>query len=165
MKSQICKNKEKLWEHIEACSHKPIDLDNARRLSEYMGAYNAMCMICGEEESVSHVAHTHEEYEEKPLTYHQIVSWVNSMENADGTHGGHWPMEQTEQVRKQKNIDCDPLMFYAAMNMMYSDYCKVAEKAGVSSVDFYVYMAKAFLDDKDAKPHKLARYYHHIAEK
>ena len=46
------------------------------------------------------------------------------------------------------------------MNMMYSDYCRVAEKVGASSLDFYAYMAKAFLDDRDAAPNKLARYYH-----
>lgn len=50
MRSQICKNKEKLWEYIEAYSNKPIDLDNAKRLSEYMGAYNALCMICGDDD-------------------------------------------------------------------------------------------------------------------
>lgn len=74
-------------------------------------------------------------------------------------------MEQTEAVRKQRGIECDPFMFYAAMNMMYSDYCKAAEKTGATSVDFYAYMAKAFLDDKDAAPNKLARYYHCIVKK
>lgn len=99
------------------------------------------------------------------LTKAQAAAWVAEMENADGTHGGHWSMEQTEAVRKQRGIECDPFMFYAAMNMMYSDYCKAAEKTGATSVDFYAYMAKAFLDDKDAAPNKLARYYHCIVKK
>ena len=43
--------------------------------------------------------------------------------------------------------------------MMYSDYCKVAEKVGASSMDFYAYMAKAFLDDKDAADNKYGRYW------
>lgn len=103
--------------------------------------------------------------EDCPLTKAQISSWVGAMENADGTHGGHWAMEQTEQFRKQRNIDCNPVMFYAAINMMYSDYCKAAEKMGINSVDFYAYMAKAFLDDKDASPNKLARYYQYIVGK
>ena len=50
-------------------------------------------------------------------------------------------------------------MFYVALNMMYSDYCKVAEKVGASSLDFYAYMAKAFLDDKDAAEGKIIRYF------
>ncbi|MBD5162251.1 MAG: hypothetical protein HDT14_09630, partial [Oscillibacter sp.] len=95
----------------------------------------------------------------------QVMRWVADMENADGTHGGHWKMEQTEQVREKHSIDCDPVMFYAAMNMMYSDYCKAIEKANAGSVELYACMAKAFLDDKDAMPHKLERYYHYIAEK
>lgn len=99
------------------------------------------------------------------LTKEQAAAWVSAMENADGTHGGHWSMEQTEAVRKKTGIECDPFVFYAAMNMMYSDYCKAAEKTGVAGADFYAYMAKAFLDDKDAAPNKLARYYHCVVEK
>ena len=119
------------------------------------------------EEDADAVSYTaeHDDWGEKPLTKDQVMRWVASMENADGTHGGKWTLEQTEQARKQRGIECDPLMFYAAMNMMYSDYCKVGEKVNAGSVDLYAYMAKAFLDDKDAKPNKLARYYHDIAEK
>lgn len=100
-----------------------------------------------------------------PLTKTEAVAWVGEMENADGTRGGHWTMEQTEQVRTQKNIGCDPVLFYAAMNMMYSDYCEVAKKFSAPVADFCACMAKAFLDDKDAAPHKLARYYRYVAGK
>ena len=105
----------------------------------------------------------HDDGCEKPLTKEQAMCWVASMENADGTHGGHWTMEQTEQVRKQKSLTCDPVTFYAAMNMMYSDYCKVAEKFNAAGPEFFACMAKAFLEDKDAMPNKLSRYYHGIA--
>lgn len=97
-----------------------------------------------------------------PLTRGQAMEWVAEMENADGTRGGHWSMEETEVIRMQRGIDCDSVMFFAAMNMMYSDYCRAAEKTGAASIDFYAYMAKAFLDDKDAAPNKLARYYCYI---
>lgn len=100
-----------------------------------------------------------------PLTKTEAVAWVGEMENADGTRGGHWTMEQTDQVRAQKNIGCDPVLFYAAMNMMYSDYCEVAKKFNAPAADFCACMAKAFLDDKDAAPHKLARYYRYVAGK
>ena len=99
------------------------------------------------------------------LTKDQAAAWVAEMENADGTRGGHWSMEQTEAVRKQRGIECDPVMFYAAMNMMYSDYCKAVEKASACSLDLYAYMAKAFLDDEDAAPDKLERYYYFVAVK
>lgn len=48
--------------------------------------------------------------------------------------------------------------------MMYSDCAKAANRHGVGGdVDFYVDMAQAFLDDKDAPRDKLARYYKFIA--
>ena len=100
-----------------------------------------------------------------PLTQETALEWISRMKNEDGTTGPHWTMEQTEQARKQRGIDCDPLEFFVTMNMMYSDYCKAAEKANASSMDFYAYMSKAFLDDKDAQPDKLERYYHCIAKK
>lgn len=90
--------------------------------------------------------------------------WTRHMENADGTKGPHWSMDQTKQVAAQKNVSENPLEFWVAMNMMYSDYCAMAKKHNVNTVDFYVDMAKAFLDDKDAKPDKLGRYYHAVVE-
>ena len=86
------------------------------------------------------------------------------MENADGTKGPHWSMDHTKQVAAQKNVSENPLEFWVAMNMMYSDYCAMAKKHNVNTVDFYVDMAKAFLDDKDAKPDKLGRYYYSIVK-
>lgn len=99
-----------------------------------------------------------------PMTRETAMEWTRHMENADGSQGPHWPMEKTEEARNQRGIQCDPLEFYVAMNMMYSDYVKVAEKVNCSSMDFYAYMAKAFLDDKDAQPDKLARYYRYVVE-
>lgn len=59
----------------------------------------------------------------------------------------------------------DPLKFWLALNLMYSDYSKVAKKHNVGgSIDFYVDMAKAFLDDKDAGPDKLAKYYRFVVK-
>ena len=93
------------------------------------------------------------------------MEWVKNMRNADGTTGPHWPMDKTEEARLQRGIDCDSQAFWVAMNMVYSDYVKVAEKVNASSMDFYAWMAKAFLDDKDAHYkglEKLAQYYRHV---
>ncbi len=92
--------------------------------------------------------------------------WVSHMENEDGTHGAHWTMDQVKNVMAQRKIDCDPIEFYAAMNMMYSDYYKVAKKHGVgNSLDFYVDMAKAFIEDKDAAPDKVYSYYEYVSSR
>lgn len=100
-----------------------------------------------------------------PMTRETAMEWTREMQNADGSRGPHWTMEKTEEARNQRGIQCDPVKFYVAMNMMYSDYVKAAEKVNCSSMDFYAYMAKAFLDDKDAQPDKLERYYRYIVER
>lgn len=51
------------------------------------------------------------------------------------------------------------------MNAMYSDYAAVAKKFGVTSPEFYACMAKAWMEDKDAKEDKTALYYRYIVEK
>lgn len=82
------------------------------------------------------------------------------MENEDGTRGPHWTMEQVEKLMLQRGVDCDPVQFWVAMNMMYSDYCKIFQRYSVGDkIDFYADMAKAFSDGKDAVPDKLARYF------
>lgn len=90
--------------------------------------------------------------------------WVRSMYSDSGHHGEKWTYEQTKQVMNQKDIHCDPAEFYAAMNAMYNDYSELAKKFGVNTVDFYAEMAKAFLEDPDAAPDKLERYYRYVVE-
>lgn len=99
-----------------------------------------------------------------PLTKQRAEEWAEQMENVDGTHGPHWTMDQVKQVMAQKKIDCDPVAFFLALNAIYSDYAKVAKEAGVSNMDFYVKMAKAFLDDPDGPgpEEKIAKYYEYV---
>ena len=49
-------------------------------------------------------------------------------------------------------------------SVLISDYCTAIRKAGANTIEFYVDLTKAFLEDEDAKPGKLARYYKYIAE-
>ena len=91
--------------------------------------------------------------------------WVSRMENEDGTRGPHWTMDQTTKVMEQRGIKEDPAKFYAALNMMYSDYCEVAKKINANNMDFFAEMAKAFLKDKDVgAPDKLAAYYEYVVK-
>ncbi len=64
----------------------------------------------------------------------------------------------------QKDIDCDPIEFWIAMNMMYSDYYLVAKKFNMNTPDFYAEMAKAFLDDKDVQDNKLMNYFSYVVK-
>ena len=101
----------------------------------------------------------------RPFDREMAQEWGQRMQNADGTTGPHWTMEQTEAARAQHGVSCDPLAFWVAMNMIYSDYAKAAEKVNANKMEFYVCMAKAFLEDKDARNQggeKLARYYEYV---
>ena len=99
------------------------------------------------------------------MTRQMAEEWVGKMENADETHGPHWSMEQVKQVMAQHKVECDPIEFFVAINMMYSDYCAVLRKHGIGNkIDIYVDMAKAFLDDKDARPDKLMAYYEYVVK-
>ena len=99
------------------------------------------------------------------LTLEEAKKWTAKMQNADGTKGCHWTLEQTQDVAKQRNITCDPNDFWAVMNMMYSDYCQVAKRQSVDTPGFYADMAKAFLEDADAADGKAYLYWDCIADK
>lgn len=154
---QVKENKEDLFEMMARVASEPITPCTLRNLNTMWGAYSAMCLV-GEENIVNHEKHKHS------MTEQEAKSWVSRMKNADGSVGAHWPMDKTEQVRTQRGFNCNPVTFWVAMNMMYSDYCEVAKKNNASTVEFFADMAKAFLVDVDAKPDKLARYYECVAE-
>lgn len=108
--------------------------------------------------------HGHDGYDNQPIDKQTATAWVKKMHNSDGSTGEHWTYEQTSQLMRQKNIDCEPAEFYAAMNMLWSDYGRVAQRVGQDNADFWAEMAKAFLMDKDAKPNKVSLYYECIAK-
>lgn len=94
-----------------------------------------------------------------PVDEHTARMWVQKMDC-----GEHFKVEQTDQQRQAICPDCNRWEFYTAMNAMYSDHCETAKKLNVDRPDYYAHMAKDFLKDKDAKPHKLRRYMEHIAK-
>lgn len=105
------------------------------------------------------------------FTREDIENWKRDMINDDGTRGEHFTKEQVEQAARQLGIKMDEVggekVFCLAMNMVYSDYCGVAQKFGVDRPDFYAELAKAFLKDKDfhGEPEeKLYLYYKFIVE-
>lgn len=101
------------------------------------------------------------------LSKKDIKKWEKGLENADGTKGKKYDVEQIEQVAKQHGIrfsEYSPEVFTMVVNMMYADYCKVLG----SDMMIYVKLAKAFLedDDFDGEPEeKVMLYYKCIVEK
>ena len=100
-----------------------------------------------------------------PMTKEIAEEWTAGMKNEDGTKGAHWKMDQVKQLMAQKGIDCNPYEFFAILNAMYSDYCAVMKKHGCNTMDMYVDLACAWLNDHDAMPDKAARYYEYIVKK
>jgi hypothetical protein len=104
------------------------------------------------------------------FSHKDMETWKSMMKNEDGTRGVHFREEQVKRACEQAGIDCEEFgedVFCLAMNMMYSDYCKVAKKYGVDTPEYYADLAKAFLRDKDfdGKPEeKLYLYYKAIVE-
>lgn len=100
----------------------------------------------------------------REMTQADAEAWVNHMANEDGTTGAHWSREQTSAVAESLGISwstLSPWCWWAAMNMMYSDYSGVATHYGVSTPEFYAELAQAFLMDKDGPgpKEKLSAYY------
>lgn len=111
------------------------------------------------------VHETHEAHAHK-MTQETAEKWVSHMRTADGKPvSPPWTMEQTAQVLRQRNWNCDPVDFWAIMVALWSDHCAVARKYGVDNVDFWADMAKSWLDDPDAEPDKVWRYYKYVTKR
>lgn len=98
------------------------------------------------------------------LTEEMAHEWMQDVHNEDGTKGAHWTLDQTKQVMMQKGVKADELDFWVVMNSLYADYCSVLKKHNVNTIDFYVDMACAWLNDKDAVAGKTAKYFEYIVE-
>lgn len=93
------------------------------------------------------------------------MRWVNGMQNADGTTGAHWTMDQVRQLLQQKGVQADPLKMWVAMNAEYSDMVNVYRKYSMDRLEVYLDAALArWIDDKDAVEDKLASYYRYIVK-
>lgn len=99
----------------------------------------------------------HDRYED--LTEEKANRWLNQMQNEDGSKGPHWTLDQVKQVVKQKMLPYDDISLWLALNLVWSDFYPAAKKFNVNNTEFYIEMAKSFLDDKDAKPNKLENYF------
>ena len=94
-------------------------------------------------------------YGHNKLSKAQAKEYVSEFKNKDGSSGAHWTMEQTQdyQYSHEGFQDLDPVCFYVAMNMMYSDYYKPTR-----STDTYAALARDFISDPDAPKDKVKRY-------
>lgn len=145
---------EDLKKQLQEVMDRPASLGRAEEVTVYADAICALHKLGGD--------HFREPTKMMEFTEGDAKAWTASMENTDDTTGQHWPMEQTTAVMRSRGLHYDPAVWYAAMNMIYSDYFKTAKQHGVNTVEFFADMTDAFLDDKDAgtPEEKISAYYH-----
>lgn len=146
---------EKLTEALRELTDKPVTLGRAEEINVYADALCAVKRLHGAEDARGN------------FDRETAMRWMERMENADGSAGPHWTMEQTAAVADSMGIHgVEPWAWGAAMNMAYSDYYPVAVDFGLNRPDFYAALAKAFLLDKDGPgpEEKLLRYYENVAK-
>ena len=145
---------------IVECMASSMDEQVASKLSAYNSAYNAICQWDEEPKPVEKSLPASEK-----MSLETAKQWASQMRNEDGTSGPHWTLEQTKQIMAQRKLSFSPAEFFATLNMIYSDFSPVIKKHGLGgNLDFYVDMAKSFLDDKDALPGKASNYYNYIVK-
>ena len=148
-----------LREEIAVLMERPVTLGKAEEITVYADAICALKKLGGEEPA-------HEGTKTAGFTEADAKRWTEHMENSDGSKGPHWTLEQATAVANSIGVHTDPWVWYAAMNMMYSDYWESATRYGVDRPEYYADLAKEFLFDKDAggPEAKIAGYYHGIVE-
>ena len=153
MTDKIKAYKAKLCEALEACMAEPVSSRSVGSCTMLMDALCKADKITMESEAST-------------FTEDDARRWTEHMENDDGSMGAHWTLEQTTAVANSIGVHVDPWVWYAAMNMMYSDYWESATRYGVDRPEYYADLAKEFLFDKDAggPEAKIAGYYHGIVE-
>ena len=150
---------EKLYTKLHEAMEKPVMLGSAEEVGMYAKTICRLEKLHG----------NHDEPETAKFDRETAMQWAANMQNADGTTGPHWTMEQTTAVAESMGIQAPVVPRWAwgvTMNMMYSDYYPVAVEFGLNRPEFYAALAKAFLLDKDGPgpEQKLMAYYEHIAK-
>lgn len=153
MTEKIKVYKAKLCEALEACMAEPVCSRSVGSCTMLMDALCKADKITMESEAST-------------FTEDDARRWTEHMENDNGSMGAHWTLEQTTAVANSIGVHVDPWIWFAALNMEYSDNFEVAQKYGLDRPEYYADLAKAFLFDKDGggPEAKIAGYYHGIVE-
>lgn len=106
-----------------------------------------------------------------PLDEHTAKEWVKGMKNRDEKfpRGERWPAELLKPYAQRYGIPTSGpefWEFYAIVHAMYSDFYPVGKKYGAKdgSPEFYVCLAKYWLEDEDAVDEKAAAYYDFVVK-
>ena len=74
--------------------------------------------------------------------------------------GQYWTLKQVKEYLASKGITTKVTEYYLVMNMAYNDFQRTAQAYGLQNdVEFYFNIARDFIEDPDAKPYKVERYF------
>lgn len=74
--------------------------------------------------------------------------------------GQNWSLQQVKDLIRAKGINGDAVNWYLVMNMCYNDYYDTAKAYGLQGdEEFFFCLAKDFIEDPDAKPYKVEKYF------
>lgn len=74
--------------------------------------------------------------------------------------GQQWSYSDVQRLITQGSIQGNPIYYYMALNMAYNDYYETAARFGLqSNPEFYIAIAKDFINDPDGGPHKVEKYF------
>lgn len=74
--------------------------------------------------------------------------------------GQYWTAKQIKEYLASKGDDTDYINYYLVMNMAYNDYYSTAKLFGLQNdAEFFYSIAKDFIEDPDAKPFKVEKYF------
>ena len=164
--SQIERNKAELWADIRELANTPLSTSREALLVESLAAYDALRRVAKYigEQSIHEDTEDFEDDEDPAFSSQMAVEWAESLQNADGTRGPHFSREKAREIQRQYGVDCDPVLFWAVINSLYSDYDEALKKNNASTTEMYACLAKAWIKDEDAVPDKAAAYYRYIVQ-
>lgn len=115
---------------------------------------------------IRHVEKSDPQYYAKYLTELEELAYTIPKEEAEKIvkamrpRGQYWSYNQIMDYTKEKGIKEDCTSWYLVMNMVYNDYYDTAKLFGhQNDVEFFYCLAKDFIDDPDAKPFKVEKYF------
>lgn len=136
-----------------------ITIPNIEREMKHLAEHGWMCrddlkMLVLLGEAMEVMGHIDREFTEEDAR-----KWVAAMDPP-----ARWTMEQTTAVMHQFGYHHKPCVFYATMNMLFSDYGRTIIKYGLDKPEFWAALAHDFIDDPDAEDMKVGRYWRDIVK-
>ena len=134
---------EKLYTKLREAMEKPVTLGSAEEVGLYAKTIRRLEKLDCRADEPDAAAFDRE----------TAMQWAERMQNADGSNGPHWTMEQTTAVAESMGIQEHEIPRWAwsvTMNMMYSDYYPVAVEFGLNTRNSTQPSPKRFCSTKTA---------------